>query len=194
MVGGDNLSQVPRTGRVLVTQLGGRQGPRRLRHRPTPVGQRHRAEIGDAVLEVDLGRSGRRGRGRGDAERSPGRPGLRQSGRPGPGADRGLDVSLGQQLLVGIDDRAAGHAEQRGQSSSRRQALAGAQPSIADRRPQLVLELNPERTSVTVQRHQKVGATAGPVHRHATSTPNGPLQESKSGPSYWTASAPGLTP
>ena len=57
VVGSDNLSEVPRTSLLFVTQLGSRQGFRRLRQRPTPGGQRHRAEIGDAVLEVHLGRS-----------------------------------------------------------------------------------------------------------------------------------------
>ena len=37
----------------------------------------------------------------------PGRPAGRHRGHPRPGADRRLDVPLGQQLLVDIDDRAA---------------------------------------------------------------------------------------
>ena len=48
---------------------------------------------------------------------------------------------------------------------------------------------NGELTGVAVQRHQKVGATARPVHRHATSMPNGPLTRRAGGPSHWTASA-----
>ena len=56
MVGGDDLPEVPRPGQVVITQLRGRKGLRRLRQRPDPVVQRHRAQIGDAVLEVDRAR------------------------------------------------------------------------------------------------------------------------------------------
>ncbi len=182
VVGSDNLSQMPRTSRLLDTQLGGRQGPRRLRHRPTPGGQRRRAEIGDAVLEVGYGRRGRRGRGRNDAGRFPSGPAGRHGGHPRPGADRRLDVPLGQQLLVDIDDRAPRDAEEFGQASSRRQTLAGAEASFADGCPQLVLDLSTQRTSTTIQSHQKVGATAGPFHRHGTTV----AKWSTQGPGKWT--------
>ena len=77
------------------------------------------------------------------AGRLPGWPSGWHRGNTRPGADRRLDVAFGQQLLIDVDDRAACDAEELGETSSRRQALAGADPFLPNRRPQLILDLNP---------------------------------------------------
>ena len=55
VIGRHDLAQVTRAGWFFVSEPGGRQRSARLTHRPDPVAQRNRAEIGDAVLEVDRG-------------------------------------------------------------------------------------------------------------------------------------------
>ena len=99
----------------------------------------------------------------------------RNRGDPGAGADRRLDIALGQQLLVDLDDRPPCDSEQLGKPSSRGEPLAGAESPVADRRSQLVLDLRSKWSGVAVQCHEQIGAPARPLHSHGTSTPNGPL-------------------
>lgn len=72
----------------------------------------------------------------------------RVSRHPGGRAVATGEVSLGHELLIGLDHDAARQAELRGQRTGRREGGAGRQPAAADRGTELMLELTVERSGV----------------------------------------------
>ena len=114
----------PRVAAVgLVAHQGGRCDAGGLAQRPHPVADRRRGQVRDPVLEVDLDRRlGPHGHGCLLNHR---RRGLRALGHPRAGAHVGDEVTLGVQLLVGVDHEAARDPELVGETPRRRQPLPG---------------------------------------------------------------------
>src|SRR3954447_19488945 len=179
VVGGHHLAQVTGTGWLLVPQPGGRQRSRRLTHGPDPVAQRNRAEVGDAVLEVDLERRpccrGRRGLGAVAPLHAA------EPSHPGARADRGVDVPLRHELLVDLHHRAARDAQMFGQPPGGRQPLPDEQTALTDRDAQLLLDLQREGDAGAVHGDHQVGSVAAPVGGHEAQSTK---WSSESGPKW----------
>ena len=92
-----------------------------------------------------LGRKSKRGSGAGATERLPPARERRGLGHPRPGALAQAQVALGGELGVCVDDDPARDAKLAGEIARRRHARAGVQGALADRPPQLTLDLRTER-------------------------------------------------
>ena len=107
---------------------------------------RSQAARGKVETSGTLGRKSKRGAA---GERSGGRGRVAAGGgRVGDARPRALaqaQVALGGELAVGVDDDAAGDAELAREVAGRRHARAGLQRAVADRAPELVLDLRAER-------------------------------------------------
>ena len=93
----------------------------------------------------------------------------------GAGARACGQVALGLELGVALDDQSARNPKRSRERSRRRQARVRLQPTGADRRPQLFLELNVQRSPrLPVQRHQQVKRGSGPLiwHRSGPYSPD----------------------
>ncbi len=109
---------------------------RPLGAQPRPPGEAGEVGVAGEEVVVQGVRLARRGRG-GGADR----PG----GDEGPGSGPRGQVALGQQLGVGVHHQPSRDAEVRGQRAGRGQPRVGGQAPVADRPPQLLLELGPQR-------------------------------------------------
>ena len=73
------------------------------------------------------------------------------------GADKGHEIPLREQLLVGVDNDAARHVEIRRERPGRREERAGGEPARIDRVPQLTFELESQRhAGSTCQRNGQI--------------------------------------
>ena len=173
VVGRHHLPQPQGTRVVLVAHHRGRRRTPGLAQCPQPVPQWRGRQVGHAVLEVDLDPVPPR---RGRAARSGGSwPAGRLAhplGHPRAGAGRPHQVALGDELLVAGDHHAPGDLQLLGEPPRGRQPLARAQPPVAHRRAQLVLELVSEGGSVgPVQGQQQVRPFPRPGDAHPTLHP-----------------------
>ena len=109
-----------------IGQLSAGDAASRAGESPRPVIRRERAEVGEAGPEIDLepARTGRSARRLG---RAPQRGGSHERARPGSS----LQVALGDQLLVGLDDRAPRHPCGDGQLTASGEALLCAEAARA---------------------------------------------------------------
>jgi len=103
--------------------------------------------------------------------------GLRHSAAPGDPHRRaraGHQVPLGLELRVALEHEPAREPELAGELTRRRESLALREAARADRLPQLVLELDPQRRRpLTVQTHEELRRQTGPLNRHRI----GPYQQ-----------------
>jgi hypothetical protein len=79
------------------------------------------------------------------------------------------EVSLGNELLVGLDDHSSRDPELRGQRPGRWQRGSRPQPPAAHRAAQLVLELGVQRTiAVAADRDEELAGATGPDCDHGS--------------------------
>ena len=136
-VPGDRPPQLGRPTRIGVSEgaVRGLSQDRPLRAQPGAAGKR--GEVGVAGEEVVAERvCDGRGRRRRRADGA--------GGDEGPGAGPRRQVPLGEQLGVGVDDQPARYAEVGRQLPRGRQPGVGRQATLADRPPELLLELGPQ--------------------------------------------------
>ncbi len=132
---GDGAAQLRQAARVDVAEVSVGKGVEGGTCRPQPCRPRKGGELGDARPEVDDGRCRTRCRDHGAIRAD------RGGVDDGAGALAGEQVALGEQLVVGGDDDAAGDAEIGRQCSRRWQRRARRQPSGADRVAQPAFDL-----------------------------------------------------
>ena len=145
--------------RVAVAEVGVGDRRQRLPQRAQPGGARERRDVRHAGPEVEARAPGRlvrvrlrRARGRG-------------VGHARARALRQVQVALGRELGVGVDDDAPRDAELAGEVARRRHPRAGSQRPVADRAPHAVLDLGAERArAVAGDVEQQLYGLTGLVH------------------------------
>ena len=153
---GERTAQDVVTAGVAVAEIGVAERRERLAVRAQPGAAREGADVRDAGAEV-VARRQRRWRHNGGRRRGGG--GVRHARAC---ALAQAEVALGRELRVGLDGEPPRDAELAGEVARGRHARAGAQRALADRTPELLFDLRPERMrAVAGDREQKIYGLTG---------------------------------
>ena len=178
-VAADGLPQSGKAGRIPIAARRVRASPQLRGHQSSPRVEREQPRVGDADAEVVGQHTVRRHRGGGRRPAPTGSNGTRPPapsrtrvrhvvGHVGAGADARDEEALGDEPLVCGGDGTARQFEPAGELAGRREAVAGPQPSVTDRLPQLSVEPRgevPAAGETQMELHVRARRGAGPGGR-----------------------------
>ncbi len=165
-VGGERRPQLRAPAQVAVAEHAVGRGREALPQRTQPRLTRERADVRRPRLEVQARHDAR-------FDRPGGRLGGAAEGHTGRRAGTRRQVALDGQLRVGLRDRPAREPEVGRERARGREAVAGEQPPVADRRPHRPLQRRP---ALAARRQLDVQvARTGPVNRSELALSIGPV-------------------